>query len=124
MNPFARAVIAASALLFAAAPALAAEPVESCTHKSWGFLAFNDYRFGTVNTCTYAVHVWFMLRDGSVVDGIVEPEEMFDTGVPADRMPDRVWSAAICRARFVPSPAVTPDNWDTILSGRYNCVRE
>jgi hypothetical protein len=116
--------LAALALLFALSSAAhAAKPVEACTHKSWGFLTFNNHQFGTVNTCSYPVTVWFMRENGSTVHADVRPGGFFDTGLRKEEFDDTVWSAAICRAGSTPSPTVERSHWDQILNGAYTCVK-
>lgn len=112
-----------AAFLLTASHAMAAKPVEACTHKSWGFLTFVSYHFGTLNTCGYAVHVWFQLPNGTGKDAEVAPSAWFDSGLSEADMPDRGWFAAICRVPLVPSPEVTASNRDAILHGLYTCVK-
>jgi hypothetical protein len=119
--------LAVAVLVCATAPVVAgsrSEPVENCTHQGWGFLAFQNYRFGTVNACPYAVHVWFMLPNGNVTDAVVAPGAYFDSGATEDQMSDRDWSAATCREPLLPVPAVTSANADVILRGRYSCAAQ
>jgi len=123
MRVFALIFCAGLSLAPLGAQAAGSAPVESCTHKSWGILVFNQHRFGTVNTCKYAVNVWLMLRDGSVRHALVPPGDVFDSGIDSEQLPAD-WSAAICRAPLQPEPEVTTDNWDAILNGHYRCVKK
>ncbi|MBS0472697.1 MAG: hypothetical protein JSR60_16610 [Proteobacteria bacterium] len=110
-------------LVFVATPVQAANPVEACTHKSWGFLTFNNHQFGTVNTCPYAVTVWFMRPGRPSVHADVLPGGYFDTGLRSGEFDDAAWSAAICRAGHSPMPAADQEHWDQILNGDYRCVK-
>ena len=109
-----------------APPALAKDrsaPVEACTHNSWGFLTFNDHRFGTVNMCSYAVTVWFMRPTGDLLHADVLPGGTFDSGLTSAQFNDDTWVFATCRAGLAPSPAVDKEHWDQILNTQYTCVR-
>jgi hypothetical protein len=119
------AALAMGLLVLGAAPTEAAKPVEACTHKSWGFLTFNNRQFGTVNTCRYAVTVWFMQPGRPAIHADVLPGGYFDTGLRASEFDDGTWSAAICRAGLSPSPSPSAgqEHWDQILNGDYRCVR-
>lgn len=120
------AAMAFAGLLAGAAPAPAAdqsEPAFACTHKTWGFLTFNDGRFGTLNSCDYPVTIWFLRRGQGVLEATIDPGQYFPTDLTVDNFRDADWSAAICRAGRVPDVPVTEDQWDAILYDRYRCVR-
>jgi hypothetical protein len=108
-----------------AVPGFAADksaPALACTHKSWGFLTFNGHRFGTVNTCPYAVTVWFLRHDHAPVERAVPPGAYFDTGLDVGDFSDAVWSAAICRAGRAPDLPVDEEHWNEVLNDQYRCV--
>ena len=118
------------ALLLTPATAAAqksAQHAEECTEAGWGYLKSLRFEFGTVNSCSYAVTVWFKLKDQEAMQADVEPGQHFVTGLNIETFePERQangWLAATCPVGMVPSIAVSDDNWDAILESNYECRR-
>ena len=125
-----QSIAAMAALAIAVQPAFPqGQPrhAEECTEPSWGYLKALEYRFGTINTCGEAIHVWFKVRGRPGVERQVEAGQAFDTGFAIadfeDERQSNGWIAATCPAGMVPSVEVEDDNWDEVLNSRYECRR-
>jgi hypothetical protein len=118
-------IAAAAALLTVTASAAEKPNTEKCDHKGWGYLVFSDHHFGTTNVCAKTISVWFMDKSGSVVHADVKPGEVFDTGLGPSQFDESAgWAAASCPLGYAPSPAVSLDDWDTILDSKYRCLKK
>ena len=123
-------IVVMAAFAIAAAAGLPAEAqqarhAEDCSEPGWGYLRSLEFRFGTLNTCGEAIHIWFKVRGRNSVDAEVEAGHTFDTGLTiADFEQERQangWIAATCPAGTTPSIEFVDDNWDELLNSRYEC---
>jgi hypothetical protein len=125
--PIAAALVVTAAVAMPASAQPQTEHAEDCTEPGWGYLKVLEYRFGTINTCGEAVHVWFKVRGQSVVERQLDAGQAFDTGLSIadfeDERQSNGWIAATCPAGTQPSVEVEDDNWDEILNSRYECRR-
>jgi hypothetical protein len=96
---------------------------EDCAEIAWGYLRSQGDEFGTVNTCTHAVEIWFMPGGGKTIHATVEPRAAFRTGLTMRTFDyrKRGWIAAVCPAGYAPTVSVSQRNWDAVLHGRYEC---
>ena len=98
--------------------------VEVCTRATWGYLRATDYEYGTVNTCSYPVEVWFMAKSGEVRHGTAAAGEAFRTGLKLPAFDhSKGWVAATCPAGFDTTVPVSKGTWDSVANGAYQCKK-
>jgi hypothetical protein len=99
--------------------AIAPLKLEQCT--KWDY---QSGQLGTNNYCDRPVAISFIAyRDLRVVEGQIEPQERFNTGLDEDHARFG-WIFAACRVGYVSDVPFLPGNWDKLVSSGYSCVRK
>lgn len=89
---------------------------EQCT--IWEYM---DGRLGTKNTCDEAVFVQFMVKDRAVIERVLSPGEIFDTGLT--RSETSYWMFTTCPVGYVSSVPLKEENNTLIRASAYSCAR-